>query len=229
MHRSCLAEPPLEQLRPFEISSLLNPTISFISVPSFELRISGPYKTLLEPLLKSQGICGGECGRTIIPCLSRQLPAIEKHFPSIHIVAVDKIKSNAQASLRTVTLPPEIGFPYHIKFALACKVSSALRTVSPWTACVGPELSNVLQDLLPESLWICREFASVTGAQDNFDEAKHITSIIREDIEPRAERCGQSLVVAAALTEQPVGIQKCYAEFLFDLDNEEKKISWLKE
>jgi len=229
MHRSFLAEQPLQQVHPSEIFCIKNPTLSFISVPSSEIRISGPYKTLLSPLLKNHEICGIEADRIIIPCLTRQLPAIKKHFPNAKMISADSIKANAQASIRTVTLPLESNFPYHIKFALACKITSALRTVSPWSTCVGPELSNVLQDILPESLWFCKELASVTGAQENFDEAKHISSILRENLEPRAEQRGETLIIAAALAEKPVGGQQCYAELLFGLETEEKKLSWLKE
>ena len=118
----------------------------------------------------------------------------------MRVINSDTFQARAQASLRTVTLPADSSFPYNIKFSLACTISSALRTISPWTACVGVELSNVLQDLLPECLWFCREYAAVTGAQDNFNEAKHVTSMFREDLTSRAHNNGQSLVIAAALS-----------------------------
>jgi siderophore synthetase component len=168
-----------------------------------------------------------EAHEVLIPCLARQLPAIMVRFQSARVIARNAITASAQASIRTVVLPQTLQFDWHLKLALACTITSALRTITPWTACVGPELSAVLSDLLPEDTWICREVASITGAQRDYDEAKHISCVLREDHEARANAMNQTLVIAAALAETPYGETECYATFLFKLVTAEGKIDWL--
>jgi siderophore synthetase component len=163
----------------------------------------------------------------LIPCLALQLPAIMVRFQSARVIARNAITASAQASIRTVVLPQTLQFEWHLKLALACTITSALRTITPWTACVGPELSGVLSDLLPEDTWICREVASITGAQRDYDEAKHISCVLWEDHEARANAMNQTLVIAAALAETPYGETECYATFLFKLVTAEGKMDWL--
>ncbi|KAE8333799.1 hypothetical protein BDV39DRAFT_188166 [Aspergillus sergii] len=43
--------------------------------------------------------------------------------------------------MRTITIRPELGFNYHLKLSLACQITSALRTITPWTTCGGPNIS----------------------------------------------------------------------------------------
>jgi siderophore synthetase component len=157
-----------------------------------------------------------EAHEVLIPCLARQLPAIMVRFQSARVIARNAITASAQASIRTVVLPQTLQFEWHLKLALACTVTSALRTITPW-----------LSDLLPEDTWICREVASITGAQRDYDEAKHISCILRENHEARANAMNQTLVIAAALAETPYGETECYATFLFKLVTTEGKMDWL--
>ncbi|EME83988.1 uncharacterized protein MYCFIDRAFT_162844 [Pseudocercospora fijiensis CIRAD86] len=196
---------------------------------SSAVRLSGPFRRLLEPLLANFDLPAVGSNDIIFPCLSRQWPAIRDNFPSAYMLVPDAIEAEAQASIRTVTIPSRYQFHWHLKTALACTITSALRTVTPWTACVGPELSDVLKDLVPDDLWIASEVASITGSQANFDEAKHISCILREDLEPRAESLNQSLIICAALAECPYGSSECNAALAFDLHDAETKIAWLAE
>jgi siderophore synthetase component len=165
----------------------------------------------------------------LIPCLARQLPAITSRFPSARVLAKKAITASAQASIRTVVVPRTLQFEWDLKLALACTITSALRTITPWTACVGPELSAVLSDLLPENTWICREVASVTGSQEDYDEAKHISCVLRESHEVKADAANQTLIIAAALAETPYGETECYATLLFELRTADEKVVWLEE
>jgi hypothetical protein len=198
-----------------------------IAVDSASIRISGPFRTLLRPLERSLDIPHTREHEIAIPCLARQLPAIMLRFPSARVLAANATTASAQASIRTVVLPQSLGFEWHLKLAFACIITSALRTITPWTACVGPELSAVLDDLLPEETWICREVASVTGAQQDYDEAKHISCILRENHEAKADAMAQTLVIAAALAETPFGETECYATFLFGLETADERMDWL--
>ncbi|KXT04176.1 hypothetical protein AC578_55 [Pseudocercospora eumusae] len=229
MHRSCVAQEPLAQILPSEAPTLLHPSMSIIAVDRAAVKISGPFRRLLEPLLANFDLPTVGSNDIILPCLSRQWPAIQANFPSAYILIPDALEAEAQASVRTVAIPKQYGFSWHLKTALACTITSALRTITPWTACVGPELSEVLKDLVPNNLWIASEVASITGSQANFDQAKHISCILREDLEPRAESLNQSLIICAALAECPYGSSECYATLTFDLHNTHAKMAWLTE
>jgi len=235
MHRTCLAQPPLKPVEPGElISSILNPEISFVSVPCADVRLSGPFQQTLYPILSKLNVVAKTSSpemerRIIAPCLTRQLPSIRLRFPNAVKVSSDPLYVQAQSSLRTVTLPPGLRFPYHLKFPLACKVTSAVRTVTPWTTCVGPELSELLGNLLPDEFWVFNEVASLSGSQENFSEARHLSCLIREDLEIRANRQGEALVVASALAERDVENYSTNAERVFKLDSVDKKKAWFRE
>lgn len=215
-------------MSPKDVQSLRNPEIKFLAVPSSDLRITGAFQTRLLPLLQKLGITNTHPGTVVVPCLRRQIPAIKSRFPRAEVLQSPPVTARAQAATRTVSLSPELGFPYHLKLALACFITSALRTVSPWTACVGPEAGDVLSDILPGDLWVAREVASVTGAGDDFDEAKHISCVLREDLEPRADALGEALIPAAALAETDLATGVSSAERVFGLDTVEKRRAWLR-
>lgn len=228
MHRSCFAQEPLKPVSPKDVQSLRNPEIKFLAVPSADLRITGAFQSRLQPLLRKLGVSNTIPGTVVVPCLERQIPAIKSRFPNVLVLESPPVSARAQAATRTVSLAPELESPYHLKLALACFITSALRTVSPWTACVGPEAGEVLSELLPEDLWVAREVASVTGSGADFDEAKHISCVLREDLEPRANALGEALIPAAALAETDLATGISSAERVFGLDTIEKRAMWLR-
>jgi hypothetical protein len=228
MHRSCFAQEPLEPVSAKDVHSLRNPEIKFLAVPSSDLRITGAFQSRLQPLLQKLGITNSIPGTVVVPCLKRQIPAITSRFPRVEVLQSPPVTARAQAATRTVSLAPELESPYHLKLALACFITSALRTVSPWTACVGPEAGEVLSDVLPEDLWVAREVASVTGSGADFDEAKHISCVLREDLEPRANGLGEALIPAAALAETDLATGISSAQRVFGLNSIEKRRGWLR-
>ena len=228
MHRSCLALPPLDPIDSTDLLSVINPSIAFLSVLYSDVVLVGPFIDALKPLLEQLHVPQPEQGRLSIPCLARQIPVILQTFPNVHVLPTKPQGALAQASLRTVQLPPEAKFPYILKFALCCRVTSAIRTVTPWTACVGPEMSELLTKLLPAALWVCTEIAAVTGSQQDFEEAKVITCLLREDLESRARAKRQALIVAAALAESGADNDTANAERVFGLDTGEKRRRWFR-
>lgn len=228
MHRSCIAIPPLHHIDPADLLSVINPSIEFLSVPHSDVLLVGPFKDTLLPLLEQLGIPQPVQGRLIVPCLARQIPIILQTFQDVQVVPTKPLTALAQASLRTVKLSPEAEFPCILKFALCCRVTSAIRTVTPWTASVGPEMSELLTKLLPAELWVCTEIAAVTGIQQDFEEAKVLTCLIREDLEPRAKEKGQALIVAAALAEGGPNNDVSNAERVFGLSTVEKRRKWIR-
>ncbi|EAQ88722.1 hypothetical protein CHGG_05341 [Chaetomium globosum CBS 148.51] len=104
-----------------------------------------------------------------------------------------------QASMRTISIPD---FPFHVKMALSFTITSARRTMTPWTTRMCIEVSRLLQDIAdPELLWIALKRAAACSANRDFEAAKHLSVMLREDPEPRARELGQCLVLPAALFE----------------------------
>jgi hypothetical protein len=86
-----------------------------------------------------------------------------------------------------------------------------------------------LGKLLPDEFWVFNEVASLSGSQENFSEARHFSCLIREDLEIRANRQGEALVVASALAERDVENYSTNAERVFKLDSVDKKKAWFRE
>lgn len=68
----------------------------------------------------------------------------------------------------------------------------------------------------------------MTGGQQDFEKAKLITCLLREDLEPRAREQGQAFIVAAALAESGVDTGVSHAERVFKLDTVEKRKTWFR-
>lgn len=138
-------------------------------------------------------------------------------------------KEKCRVSVQLTILHFRSQLPYHLKLSLACKITSALRTITPWTACIGPEVGDLLVNVLPEDLWVCKEVASITGSSHDFDTAKHLSCVLREDLEPRAATLNETLIPAGALAETDVQTGSiCHAERVFSLDTLDKRKEWLR-
>jgi len=228
MHRTCSAQPPLKPVEPGDLRNMINPELTFFRIPRTDVRISGPFEVTLRPLLQKLNIEQPSPDSIIVPSLTQQHPAILSRFPNAIPVFSSRC-AFAQASIRTVTLLPELGFHYHLKLALACNITSALRTITPWTTCGGLAISDLLGKLLPDDLWVFKETAAVTGSQEDFNEAKHLSCILREDLELRARSHDEALIIAAGLAQRTVEDCRPHAERLFELDTTEKRKSWFRQ
>lgn len=227
-HRTCHPQAPLEPVKPEDIPVMMTPDITFISVARTELTFSGPFDELLKPLLLTLDILEVAEQQAVVPCLTKQLPSILRRFPNAIILKTVSHVVDAQASLRTLTVRPDMKFPFHLKLSLACQITSALRTITPWSAMGGPHISKILDKLLPPGLWFFKEVASVTGSQTNFDDAKHLSCILREDLQTKAEKANEALIIASALTQRPYGESQSYAEILFNLKSVHQKKEWFR-
>jgi hypothetical protein len=206
---------------------MINPELTFLSIPRIDICISGQFEKLLKPLLYKLDIAEPSPDRIIIPSLTQQQPSIMVRFPNAVPVFSARC-ATAQASMRTVTLSPELQFPYHLKMSLACTITSALRTITPWSALGGMAVTQLLMKLLPDNLWVFREQAAVCGSQKDFNEAKHLSCILREDLEAKAATHGETLIIAAGLAQRTVDDSRSYAERLFELGTIEKKKCWFR-
>ncbi|OJI88409.1 hypothetical protein ASPTUDRAFT_183303 [Aspergillus tubingensis CBS 134.48] len=229
LHRACLAQPPLKPITPDEIPELLEPEISFLSLRRSEMRAFGPYTSLLKPLLQQLGIPSPESPeRVVVPCFTRQLPSILPLFPDARHIGAVRRCCRAQISMRTISFLPEVGSPLHLKLSLNCQITSGPRTITPWTAALSPALSTALRTLLPQDLWIFEDAASITGGQDDFDKARHLTCIIRKSPEMQAEELGETIIPVAGLFQKPYKDDRTYMEIMFGLEDLQKKQTWLR-
>ncbi|KAL5360778.1 IucC family-domain-containing protein [Aspergillus floccosus] len=227
-HRLCFAQPPPKAVTPGDIRDMITPAIAFISIPRRDLHLVGPFEKWLQPLLdKLEVPSTTRNDRVVVPCLAQQLPAVIPRFPNARIVRTIAHQAYAQASMRTISLDPQLKFGYHLKFPLTCQITSVVRTITPWTGS-GPALSDILARLLPADLWLYRDIAVAYGSQEDFNDARHLSCILRKDVEQRAMAMGQGLVIAAAIHQKPQGIDRTYAEVLFGLKESRQKLQWLK-
>jgi hypothetical protein len=97
--------------------------------------------------------------------------------------------------------------------------------------CIINEVSTILQDLLPENLWVMGDVGGVAGSQtgDNIDDAKHIGCTIRENHSRKALANNETLVVTGALQEIPPASDECVAAILYNLKTEQQKMDWFSE
>ena len=117
-----------------------------------------------------------------------------------------------------------------LKLAIGVKISSSLRTISHFTANFGPRFSvEVIPHISIDHniLSITREPASAIHKSADPDVAKHLTTILREEFQPKE---GEALIICAALLEMdhagaPVGTSA--VEHIFNLDTSEKRATFL--
>jgi hypothetical protein len=117
-----------------------------------------------------------------------------------------------------------------VKFSVGMKISSALRTISHYTANFGPRFSKDIVPKLaidPKILSIETEPASAVYCGVEPSMAKHFTAIIRNEFVPAP---GENIIVCAALLEMghagvPAGVSA--VEHAFGLDTEAKRTTFL--
>ncbi|KAJ1725293.1 hypothetical protein LPJ53_000520 [Coemansia erecta] len=226
MYRARYAIPPLSPISPE--TDLFQPRLGFVAVPRDRLRVEGNFEDILLPLYSSADydlhrdtskICGdrgNEDGspyildyvnrseQVVMPVHPLHMPAVLELFPFAQQLPFS-VAAEAQASLRTVCPEALAPFGYNLKLPLGIKVSSALRTISPWSTFVGPRITEVIPEILqrasvPDALLIAGEPASAVSNDIDFDVAKYLSCVIRNDPEYICRARGERVILAAALT-----------------------------
>ncbi|KAH6630929.1 IucC family-domain-containing protein [Chaetomium sp. MPI-SDFR-AT-0129] len=204
MHRSFCANPPPNP-KIDSIEDFLTAKVIIISLPRDRIHLDGPFEESIAPLIQRLNIPTETTppNRALIPCFAAQLPTIHRYFGStdadIKVESPTPLHGKHQTSMRTITLPD---FPYHLKMALSFTITSATRTMTPWTTRMCIEVSSLLEKIAdPELLWIARKRAAACSADPDFERAKHLSVMLREDPEPRASGRGECLVLPATLFE----------------------------
>ncbi|KAG6880105.1 hypothetical protein C0992_005812 [Termitomyces sp. T32_za158] len=113
------------------------------------------------------------------------------------------------------------------------KLTSAVRTISPASAYLGPRFSRHVVPALfldPMIVTVAKELASVVHQHPDGEIAKHCAAIIREAHENMSEERGERLIVCTALVESGHSGEGGHIPpviRVFGLDTEEKRIQWL--
>ncbi|KAJ2231962.1 hypothetical protein IWW45_005320 [Coemansia sp. RSA 485] len=216
MHRARHAMPPLEPLAvDTELRHLL---LRFVAVPRDRMVVEGKFSDLIAPLLHAaaqlnpasdnptQSPLSGYVDlqtEVVVPVHPLHLPAIQKRFPFARVLPF-VADAQAQASLRTVSPAALQSVGLDIKLPLGIKTSSALRTISTWSAYLGPRLTQMLPSTLAqnaEAPLVCGEPASVILRDSDPDAAKYLACILRRSPQSLCAE-GERAIVAAALTER---------------------------
>lgn len=139
------------------------------------------------------------------------------------------------AAVSTVVVPD---CPLALKLAVGIKVSSALRTISHFTADFGPRFSNEIVPRLAidaNVLHVEREVASAVCMRDtdgrrlDDDVVKHFSAVLREPYVPQDD---EVVVLAAALSETghantPTGVSA--VQQILGLDTRDKRTAFFDE
>ncbi|CAE6482845.1 unnamed protein product [Rhizoctonia solani] len=229
MHRSFFASPPMQPIQIDDIGKFLDAEIIVILVPRSRIHLDGPFEASLKPFLDKLNILPVPADQVLLPCFAEQLPAIHAHFgtDAERVIVKTRLCGQRQVSMRTVSIP---GFPFHLKMAVSYTITSAMRTMTPWTARMCIEISQLLQNIMPDPdlLWVARKTAAACSADPDFERAKHLSVMLREDLEPKACELGQCLVLPATLFEISSKDRIAHVVRLFGLTTVEARKDWFR-
>ncbi len=213
MHRMRYTVPPTKLISPS--TDLYNVNVRYVIVPKNELIITGDFSNLVKPFYafhlkrfarakKSKAkkrIKFNQASELIVPVHEYHLPNVQYHFRNARLLPKwFSTRCKVQSSQRTLNY---IGYDkYSIKLPVGIKLTSTLRTITPWTAYLGPRINQALDAVITDkkALIALREPASVCSANPDFDIAKHLACIVREDAEALTLP-NERVVLCLALTE----------------------------
>ncbi|KAL0579987.1 hypothetical protein V5O48_001990 [Marasmius crinis-equi] len=212
------------------------PTIRFAKASRKDFRIQGPFIEVMNDLFRNiEGLRPfvniGDHDHIIMPIHELQLEKIITTFPNVEVLPPEvSVQASSQANVRTVVFPELSGKA--LKLAAGVKISSALRTITHFTADFGPRFSRDIVPRLsinPEILTIEHESASAIYRGVDPDVAKHFTAVIRDVYVPKP---GENVIVCAALLDwghSGVSEGASAVEHLFGLDTELKRKTFLEQ
>ena len=122
MHRTCLPQNPLLPLDPEDLLSVIGPEIAFALIPRASVEITGSFKQVLSQLLTKFHIGAADPEKIIIPCLKRQVLAVEKSLEP-HTLSLSQVTLQGASPIfltngniavtAQIPLPPQISPQLH--------------------------------------------------------------------------------------------------------------------
>ncbi|KAF7727683.1 hypothetical protein EC973_007238 [Apophysomyces ossiformis] len=236
MHKARKSYPPMPPLNPGQVN-LEQPKIRPVAIPKSSMNLRGDFEELSRPLIdamlknESKTLRAKYPDHVFMPIHELQIPNVEAKFPDAVVLPPQyNVTVEALTSIRSVAAPTILP-GLSVKLCLGIKISSALRTITPFSTYFGPGFSF---DVVPKltydkkKLTIERELGSAVYNHEDFDEAKHCSCVIREAFE-YAEDNRDLIVPCAALVEkiQRPDTDETLLTHTWGLDTEEKRIAFL--
>ena len=241
MHKARRSYPPLPPLNPGQVN-LETPKLRLLSIPESSMQLRGKFETLAAPLVDAilektgnpKELRQKHAGHVLMPVHEFQIPNVLERFEDASVLPEENnVTAQSLTSIRSVAIP-DVLKDLTVKLCIGIKVSSALRTITPYTTYFGPGFSEQVVPRLSydrKVLTIERELASAVYSHPDTDVAKHCSCVLREAIEypSNATPDDDTIVVAAALVEK---IQKpdtdvTLSTHVWNLDTEEKREAFL--
>ncbi|KAJ8487818.1 hypothetical protein ONZ45_g14190 [Pleurotus djamor] len=237
MHKTRRFLPPITDFQPGQYD-IYHPKLRLVALPKQDLKVTYNFEGLTEPIRRAATSKAGRPivipdGFFVIPVHELQVTHIQEKFkeaiiypPEFHLSAL------AQQSIRSVIVP-EAYTGLSLKLGVGIKLTSAVRTISPASAYLGPRFSAEVVPVLTMDrniVTVARELASVVHAHPDGEIAKHCSAIVRECFENTSEERNERLIVCTSLVESghsgadghiPAVIR------IFNLDTEAKRCDWL--
>ncbi|KAJ7056635.1 IucC family-domain-containing protein [Mycena amicta] len=236
MHKTRSFLPPIRHIIPGSYD-LYHTKLRFVAVPRENLKISYDFEGLTEPLRAAAAAAAGKElsvpeNFVVVPVHELQTAHIQAKFPEAVVFGPEfYLPILGQQSIRSVIVPNA----YHelsLKLGVGIKLTSAVRTISPPSAYLGPRFSAQVVPALTMDrniITVARELASVVHAHPDPDVAKHCAAIVREAYENTSEERGERLIVCTSLVEKGhagEGGDEYAVIRVFELDTEEKRVEW---
>ncbi|KAI9496318.1 IucC family-domain-containing protein [Zychaea mexicana] len=241
MHKARRSYPPLPPLNPGQVN-LETPKLRLLSIPRSSMQLRGEFETLAAPLVdailektgNARELRAKHADHVLMPVHEFQIPNVLERFKDASVLPeANNVTAHSLTSIRSVAIP-DVLKDLTVKLCVGIKVSSALRTITPYTTYFGPGFSaNVVPRLSYDRkvLTIERELASAVYSHPDTDVAKHCSCVLREAIEYPSNPTPNDdvIIVAAALVEkiQKPDTQETLATHVWNLDTEEKRIAFL--
>ncbi|KAF7424254.1 hypothetical protein PC9H_009560 [Pleurotus ostreatus] len=237
MHKTRRFLPPITDFQPGEYD-LYHPKLRFVALPKDDLKITHDFEGLTAPVREAASANANKPlvvpeGFLAIPVHELQVAHIQDKFKDAVIYPPEfYVSALAQQSIRSVIVP-EAYKELSLKLGVGIKLTSAVRTISPASAYLGPRFSEQVVPALTMDwniVTVAKELASVVHAHPDGEIAKHCSAIVRQCYENTSEERNERLIVCTSLVESghagsdgdvPAVIR------IFDLDTEDKRADWL--
>ncbi|KAG5642423.1 hypothetical protein DXG03_002797 [Asterophora parasitica] len=237
MHKTRYFLPPLPDFAPGAVD-LYHPKLRLVALPKENLHITYDFEAHTKPVIAAMSKNAGRQlvireGFVAIPVHELQVVHVQDKFKEAEIYPSEfSLSLLAQQSIRSVVVP-EAYHELSLKLGVGIKLTSAVRTISPASAFLGPRFSKRVVPVLsldPKIVTVAKELASVVHAHPDGEIAKHCAAIVREAHENTSEERGERLIVCTSLVESGhsgEGGDLPAVVRVFELDTEEKRIQWL--
>ncbi|KNE56309.1 hypothetical protein AMAG_02132 [Allomyces macrogynus ATCC 38327] len=237
MHRTRRAFAPLAFTpTPDGMHALQFPDLVLFAVPLTRVHAHGTWLSDVHPRLlehlPSHDAARVPADHVLFPVHGHQAAWVRVNFPEFVALSV-RIPALAQASTRTLVVPDERWFPDGaiVKTSISMTITSAMRTVSPYTVQNAPIMSAIAHIVNEgrDFLFPIDEFASI--GLDHPDEAvaKAMGCVLRADPERLLAPHDEKVIMCAALVERDVATGVPHVVRAFGLHSPAQRLAWFTE